>query len=471
LSYMYCLTCSSLHNVSIIVCCCRRFDAYLHENELSTVPPFIVASEIDYARKVVHSYFMNKAISKLVGFTASAAVYLGPKLGCQLRDSNRLDNRTVDGFNAHHRNVQSSPRVVSLDDCVNGVVQRDFTPEGHARNHTRATVVIHQGRIVGEGYMESAGITRDTRLLGWSMTKSAHAAIVGAAIQAGLLNLSTPVKLPDLDSAQRAHLYALNGNQSLTFGDLLQMKDVLRIEEKYGIFDDITTMLYGHPDAGQYASQRTAKEVGAPKKESRKDSTFGWYYSSGVSNLLARELRDLFSSEGEYLDFPHSHLFSRIGADSFAIELDGAGTFVASSFGYATARDWARLGELFLNNGTWNGEQILPADFVEFVQQPHPHSGGHYGGQFWLNPSRVSVAEYNQLPHEHVEKRRKVWMTQVLPPDAYAMNGYLGQSTMIIPSRDTVIVRLGYTPEVPPGLTPKWDPQVFYGDILACLPE
>jgi CubicO group peptidase (beta-lactamase class C family) len=301
------------------------------------------------------------------------------------------------------------------------------------------------------------------------MTKSLHAAVVGAAIQQGLLTLDTPVALRDLDESQRRQLIALNGDRPLTIRDLLQMKDIQGMEEKYGIFDDVSTMLYGSTDAGYFASQQAKKPITPPGAQKKDEATFGWYYSSGLSNILAKELRALFPSDEEYLAFPHTHLFAPIGAHSFTIELDSDGTFIASSFSYATARDWARLGELFLRNGAWEGVQVLPADFVEFVQQPHPHSGGHYGGHFWLNPARVSAAEYDAFPHDHEEKRKKRWMTQVLPADAYAMNGYLGQNTMIIPSEDLVIARLGYTPDVPNGAAPAWDPKAFYGGILTCL--
>jgi CubicO group peptidase (beta-lactamase class C family) len=245
-----------------------------------------------------------------------------------------------------------------MSQCVDAVVQRDFTPAGLARNQTRAVVVVHRGQIISEGYQLAMGITQDTKLLGWSMTKSLHTAVVGAAIQQGFLTLDTPVQLQDLDEAHRRELIALNGGRALTFRDLLQMKDVLRMEEKYGIFDDVSTMLYGSTDAGRFASQQVRKPITAPDAKD-KEATFGWYYSSGLS--------------------------------------------------------------------------------------------------------------YIPLPHDHVEKRKKVWMTQVLPADAYAMNGYLGQNTMIIPSEELVIARLGYTPDAPEGAPPTWDPKAFYGDILTCF--
>jgi CubicO group peptidase (beta-lactamase class C family) len=335
-------------------------------------------------------------------------------------------------------------------------------------NQTRAVVVLHKGNIVGERYQTGLGFHRDTRHLGWSMTKSIHTAVLGAAIQAGMLTLDTPLSLKDISYAHRKKLIARNGWKPLTFRDLLLMNDVMEIEENYGILADISQMLYGETNNARFASSRHGKPIDAAPS---KHSAFDWYYSSGVSNIIASELRDLFETPEEYLAFPTTHLFAPIGAHSFAMEVDTEGIFTASSFSYATARDWARVGELFLANGTWGGRQVLPADFVEFVQQPHPASGGHYGGHFWLNPARVSVAEYNVLPLTQADKVRRAWMPRTLPADAYAMMGFLGQSTIIVPSADLVVVRLAYTREVAPGAPLSWSPELFYGGILECLAE
>ena len=162
-------------------------------------------------------------------------------------------------------------------------------------------------------------------------------------------------------------------------------------------------------------------------EKARQSGEASWYYSSGMSNILAEELRDYFDTYSEYLLFPQTELFAKIDAHSFALETDSSGTFTASSFGYATARDWTRLGELFLYSGMWRGEKIIPKNFVDYVRRPVVGSGGHYGASFWTNPNRVSVATYNELPLDHLDKQRKVWVTKNLPKDAYFMGGHLGQ--------------------------------------------
>eukprot|EP00598_Pedospumella_elongata_P012615 CAMPEP_0185000928 /NCGR_PEP_ID=MMETSP1098-20130426/69595_1 /TAXON_ID=89044 /ORGANISM="Spumella elongata, Strain CCAP 955/1" /LENGTH=498 /DNA_ID=CAMNT_0027528165 /DNA_START=15 /DNA_END=1511 /DNA_ORIENTATION=+ len=453
------------------VCCAvflsnRSVDKFLTENELSTLPPFIVGSTVNQEEGYVESYFLTKELSSVFRMPTATAVYLGPHLGCQLHSET---------FQQSHMKYRSKaipppplPRPESRSSCVEEVLNNEFSAAGLAHNQTRAAVVIHRGKIVGEAYQSLMGITAAMPLLGWSMTKSVHTAILGAAITAGVVSLDDALELPDMSHAKKERLTELNGGVPLTFRSLLHMSDVLEIEENYGIFADIAHMLYGSPDSAAFAVSRTTRDI-TPPATGKNESSFGWYYSSGVSNTIAKELRARFPSEEMYQQFPQTHLFSRIGATSFAVEMDTSGTFIASSFAYATARDWARLGELFLRQGRWEGEQILPEGFVELVQQPHPRSGGHYGGQFWLNPARVSVAEYNVLPHDHREKVRRMWTTEVLPADAFYMNGYLGQTTMIIPSLDLVIVRLGFTRDTVKGQVITWDPKVFYGGILECV--
>jgi len=450
---------------------CRKHDGFVIGNELSIIPSGIFGSSINWEDQYVEAYLFNKDLAALLQMPISTAVFLGPTLGCQLHFEQFQESHKL---HRQHAVMSDAPAPMSplksSSSCVQDVLNADFTAEGLAQNQTRAVVVVHRGVIVAENYQSAMGITEGTPLLGWSMTKSVHAAVFGAAVEAGIVKLEDELVLADMSPLKREALTAMNGGHPLTFRHLLHMHDILEIEENYGIFADVVHMLCGSPDSAKYAASAATKII-PPPVEGENGPTFGWYYSSGVSNLFAKELRRRFATDEEYWRFPQTHLFHPIGARSFAIELDTSGTFIASSFGYATARDWARLGELFLRKGQWGGKQILSEEFVELVQQPHPRSGGHYGGQFWLNPARVSVAEYNILPHDHKEKRRREWTTQVLPADAYYMNGYLGQTTMIMPSLDTVIVRLGYTPDKLADEVPTWDPKKFYGGVLKCIRE
>jgi CubicO group peptidase (beta-lactamase class C family) len=335
------------------------------------------------------------------------------------------------------------------------------------KNNTRAAVVTFNVRVIAEGYQKALGVDKHTKLLGWSMTKSLHAAVVGVAIQQGIIpSLDAPADLKYLDPLEHARLKGLNEGSPISIGDLLQMKDILDFEENYAIDKDVTQMLYIAENAAEFASAKTTRsKVKGAAYSSHKHS---WYYSSGLSNVLAAELRDRFPSSLQYLTFPQRQLFDKIGARSFALETDTSGTFTASSYGYATARDWARLGELFLRDGVWEENRLLPEGFVDFVRKSTSGSGGHYGGSFWTNPAQVSVPEYNELPMDHLDKVHKAWLTRALPKDAYFMGGYLGQFVMIIPSEGLVVSRLGFTKDaaVESG---DWAPASFFGGIVDCL--
>jgi len=147
-----------------------------------------------------------------------------------------------------------------------------------------------------------------------------------------------------------------------------------------------------------------------------------WEYSSGVSNILSGLLRQVIGDEQQYHLFPFTALAEPIGMDHFVMETDAAGNFVGSSYSHATAREWARFGQLYLNHGMWNGKRIFPDDWSTFVSTPAPNADGQFGGHFWLNSGGL-------LPH--------------VPGDAYFADGFMGQRVFILPSQDMVVVRLG----------------------------
>ena len=222
------------------------------------------------------------------------------------------------------------PKYLNID-CFNSVLESDFSDEALKRNQSRAIVISHDSRIVAERYQEQLGINHNTKLLGWSMTKSIFSAIVGVAIEHGLVTLDSPAKLEHLKEAQREKLIEANNGSAITFRQLLQMYDVLGFVEDYGPMKDVVFMLYGTYETVKFSSSR---QIFADPNRQRGE---GWYYSSAVSNLLSAELRSLFNSDVEYWEFPHKHLFAKIGAHSFAVEMDARGLYVASSFGYAVS--------------------------------------------------------------------------------------------------------------------------------------
>ena len=197
----------------------------------------------------------------------------------------------------------------------------------------------------------------------------------------------------------------------------------------------------------------------------------------------------------DYWLFPYKYLFHPIGATSFVIELDSSGTFMASSFGYATPRDWSKLSHLLLNNQQYtvnsvnsatsheneelndnnsSSEVLVPmisTEYINFIRTPNPSSGGHYGGHFWLNPAIVDEIEYNILPPDDRSHLQNEWMMKDLPKDTYYMSGHDGQNVYIIPSLNLSIIRIGFThsDDIIKYKLKNWNHEDFYSMIIKCI--
>jgi CubicO group peptidase (beta-lactamase class C family) len=297
---------------------------------------------------------------------------------------------------------------VALDKAVAAV----FTePHPLHPRRTRALVVVHHGRIVAERY--APGFDAAMPLQGWSMSKSALNALVGLRVKDGKLAVTDKALLPEWRGPG-------DKRADISLDDLLRMSSGLVFDENYDDpLADVTQMLFTEPDEASFAA---AKELAYPPGTH-------WHYSSGTSEIISRVLRNSFASQAEYLRFPHERLFGPIGMKSAVLTSDANGTFTASSFLYATARDFARLGLLFLQDGVWQGQQILPDGWVVYSRGPsRARTDGSYGAHIWLklpNSPQLGVPP--------------------MPEDAYYFLGHDEQTVAIIPSRDLVIVRLGLT--------------------------
>ncbi len=221
------------------------------------------------------------------------------------------------------------------------------------------------------------------------------------------------------------------------------MSSGLEFSEDYAdLTTGVTQMLYNTDDMGAYAA--------AAPLEAEPDGA--WNYSSGTANIVSRIVRDTVGgSDQDYLMFPRRVLFDRIGMASAVMEPDASDTFVGSSYMYATGRDWARFGLLFLQDGMWDGERILPEGWVDYSTTPTPLSFGEYGAHWWLNAGEPGQPETKEWPD--------------LPADIYRASGHDGQSVTVIPSRDMVIVRLGVSRD-----DETWDLGEFLADILEAVP-
>jgi CubicO group peptidase (beta-lactamase class C family) len=285
--------------------------------------------------------------------------------------------------------------------------------DGLAGPGMRAIVVAHNGRIVGERF--GAGFSPETPLLGWSMTKSVNAAIVGTLVKSGKLAL---------DRKQLLEPWKSDGRAAISLADLMAMSSGLAFNEDYGDVTDITRMLYLESDMAAFAAAKPLVEpVGMV-----------FSYSSGTSLILSRLWQDAAGAEA--MSYPRRALFGPIGMVSAVLEPDARGTFVGSSYLYATAHDWARFGQFLLQDGVWNGQEILPSGFVAWMREEAPASKGQYGrGQVWLyGPEGNTPAGQDPDVGFH------------LPDDTYWLEGHDGQSVAIIPSKRLVVVRMGLTP-------------------------
>lgn len=288
---------------------------------------------------------------------------------------------------------------------LNKAVSDAFDQKGEKKKRTRAVVVLYKGKLIAEQYTE--GFNKNSKILGWSMTKSLTATYFGILQKQGKLNIMNPAPVSEWQKDSRA---------KITLNDLLHMNSGLAWEEDYTKISDVTKMLFQAEDM----SKCQAKKLALFKPNTH------WYYSSGTTNLLSGILRKQFKSHQEYLNFWYSSLLDKIGMESALVETDMAGNFVGSSYGWATPRDWAKFGQLYLNKGNWNGEQLFDPSWATYVATPTNTSNGRYGAQFWLNAG-------GYFPD--------------VPKDMYYCSGYQGQMVAIIPSRDLVIVRMGLTEE------------------------
>jgi CubicO group peptidase (beta-lactamase class C family) len=309
------------------------------------------------------------------------------------------------------------------------VVERAFSePDRRRLRRTRAVVVVQDGRIVGERYAD--GFSMDTRFPGWSMTKGVLSALIGVLVSEGRLSpgdreLLPLWKPPDPRSA-------------ITLEDLLRMRSGLRFSEVYeDLSSDVIEMLFNQPDTAAYAASRPLD--GVPGRT--------WSYSSGTTNILSRIARTIVG-EDEYPAWPRRVLFDRIGMTSAVLEPDASGTFVGSSFMLATARDWARFGQLYLQDGVWDGRRVLPDGWVRFSTTPTPESpDGMYGAHWWL---KLKPEIGGASPP-----------AARIPADAYFAIGHEGQTLAIVPSRRLVAVRLGLSIYID-----AWNQAAFLADLL-----
>src|ERR1035437_1562515 len=305
---------------------------------------------------------------------------------------------------------------------LNDIAKRLITDNAY-NGDVFAFIVIHKGIPVAEAYKPQ--FNQKTRFLSWSMAKSFINAMVGILVKQGKLDIMKPVGIDEWKNDERS---------KITLNNIMQMQSGLKWNEDYGNRSDVTLMLHCESDMAHFALDRpSAYPAGAH-----------WYYSSGATNIVSYLIRRQFSNDSSYYVFANNQLFNKIGAPDAVFEVDPTGTRVGSSYLYATARDYARFGLLFENDGVFNGERILPEGWVKYSTSVASASNGLYGSFFWLNRGK-------SLPSA--------------PEDMYACDGHDGQHIYILPTQQLVVVILGYSPLSKGGM----DTDGLLKDILGTL--
>jgi len=304
---------------------------------------------------------------------------------------------------------------------LQAAINNAFDEIGEKKKRSRAVLVVYKDKIIGEKY--APGFSKNSKLLGWSMTKSITSALFGVLQKQGKIDIYKPAPIAEWANDSRA---------KITISDLLHMNSGLEWEEDYTKICDATKMLF-------LAKDMSRSQLDKPLQF---QPNTHWNYSSGTSNLLSGLLRKQFKTHQEYLDFWYSALIDKIGMHSMVVETDMAGNYVGSSYSWATARDWAKFGLLYLHQGNWNGEQLLDPAWVKYTATPTNTSNGAYGGHFWLNAG-------GRFPDA--------------PKDLFYCSGFQGQMVAIIPSLDLVIVRLGLNED------PKFDFNLFLKEVVGSL--
>jgi CubicO group peptidase (beta-lactamase class C family) len=269
---------------------------------------------------------------------------------------------------------------------------------------TYALLVIKNGELVYERY--DAGANAFYLQYSWSMAKSVTHALAGILARQGKLDIYAPAPVPEWQNDDRKHI---------TVDQLLRISSGLAFQEDYvdGVVSDVIPMLMfdGRHDTGAFAAEKSLEH--SPGSH--------WYYSSGTTNIICRILKDIVGGGASgMLRFMNDELFEPIGVRTATPKFDTSGTFIGSSFLMAIPQDFARFGLLYLRGGTWDGQEILPEQWVDYGRSPTYHSDEEcYGAHWWINPANTRQ---------------------------FYASGYDGQRILLDPDRDTIVVRLGRTP-------------------------
>jgi len=343
----------------------------------------------------------NTVTSTFFGFGARKAVFK-KGLGCTLLpiESEKIENKNT--LNIEYKNDGFfSNTTPSGNAKLAKAINNAFDNDNEKIKKTRAVVVLKDGQLIAEKYAE--GFNYKTPILGWSMTKSITSAAVGILVKQGKLSI---------DKSNLFKEWEQDDRKEITINDLLHMGSGLTWDETYKEISDATIMLYTKKDFSTFAINKPLAY--------KPNST--WNYSSGTTNIVSKIISEQFSTQNEYYQFFYDELLLKIGMQNVVLETDATGLLVGSSYCYATPRDWARFGQLYLNDGVWNGERLLPEGWVEYSYTNYEPSKGEYGAHWWINKSKK---------------------LKDIDENVYWCSGFQEQRVFVVPNENMIVVRLG----------------------------
>lgn len=354
----------------------------------------------------------RQVVSRWPGFASQSAQFR-EGLGCSLE----IDEPNLDSLIPARKVVQAGEwpagnTVATIIPSAQSALFQLYEQDVTEKQETRALLIVKQGRIIAETY--APGVEPTTPLLGWSMAKTLTSIMLGQLEYAGLLNTEESGLFPQWSDDDR---------RSITVEQLLRMSSGLEFRELYVPGVDVTKMLFNSYSAAGVALNKPLQY--------RPGEHF--YYSSGTANILSLLFTQRVGGNADAARYFQEEILQPLGMAHTILEPDPSGVFVGSSYAYASARDWARLGQLLLNKGELNGRRLLSADWVARATAPNESlNDPRYGYQIWLN----SGGDELRWPD--------------LPADAFGMTGNRSQRVVVIPSADVVIVRLGWSREAYP---------------------
>jgi CubicO group peptidase (beta-lactamase class C family) len=385
-------------------------DAYYREAIAPSLGMFAPLVHYDINRQ------QREVSASLAGTFRSRAVYRGAE-GCLVVQGPTLSPAAAPLPIPSLLAIAGPNLVTPNDPALVAALDHEFAnpgPEGP--RITQAVVIMHDGRIVAERY--APGYTLDTPMLGWSMTKSVTNALVGILVRQGRLSITGPAPIAAWASTTDLH-HRISINNLLRMTSGLEFGQSLTQNWKTA-FDPTAQMVFATPDMAAVAERG---QMG-----SQPGST--WRYSNGNTMLVSRIVRNAVGGDTtSFLRFVHAELFDKLGMEHATLEFDAVGTPLGATHLWAPARDWARFGELYLDDGVVEGERILPAGWVAYSARLTAGSEAiGYGAGFWTNRGDAPAARLRR-PH--------------MPSDSFMAQGSLGQYVIVIPSARLVIVRMG----------------------------